>query len=205
MKNEIDLVKVIKNNRKIVWACIAVFIIVFITGIFLVRLLPEEMRYISSSEFEVINGEESLNLYQGVYHHITTFDDVASVLRSNEVLEKVIGENDIDILLKDFRQDIDLYEIGEMTFRLELIYPDKIGGEIINLALVHTYLELIESRMDNDNKDLFDIEIVEYPGSREMGSRFIYRMIAVFLFGLFCVIIVVLITRLIKLVFKKQI
>ena len=204
MKDEIDLVKVIKNNRKIVWACIAVFITILIAGIFLIRVFPTEKNYISSSEFKIINGEESINLYQGVYHKITTFDDVASVLRSNEVLVEVIRENNIDIPLKDFRQDIDIYEIGDMLFKLELIFPDKTKGEKINLSLIHAYLELIESRMDNDNKELFDIEILRHSDSREMGSRFIYKMIAVFLFGLFCVIIVVLITRVIKLVVKNK-
>ena len=203
MSGEIDLVKVIKDNRKVVWTCIAVFVTVLIAGIFLIRAFPVEKRYVSSSEFKIINGEESLNLYQGIYHRITTFDDVASVLRSNVVLNEVIEKNNIDILLKDFRQDIDLYETGEMSFMLEFIYPDIVEGEKINLSLIQAYLEIIESRMDNDNKELFDIEILRYPDSREMDSRFIYKMIAVFLFGLFCVIIVVLITRVIKLVVKK--
>ncbi len=204
MKDEIDLVKVIKNNRKIVWACIAVFITILIAGIFLIRVFPTEKNYISSSEFKIINGEESINLYQGVYHKITTFDDVASVLRSNEVLVEVIRENNIDIPLKDFRQDIDIYEIGDMLFKLELIYPDEVRGEKINLTLTGTYLEIIESRMDNDNKELFDVEILKYPDSREMGSRFIYRIIAVFLFGLFCVIIIILVTRIIRVVLRKR-
>lgn len=204
MSGEIDLVKVIKNNRKIVWICIVVFIVVIIAGVFFVRVLPGDMKYISSSEFKVINGEESLNLYLGVYHRITTFNDVVSALRSNEVLVKVIEENNIITPLKDFRQNIDLYEIGDMTFNLELIYSDRALGEKINLSLIHSYLDVIESRMDNDNKKIFDVEITGEPVSREMGSRNTYKMIAVFIFGLFCVIIIILITKIIRTFSRKQ-
>jgi capsular polysaccharide biosynthesis protein len=204
MKDEIDIKKSLKKNWLLVFICILIPILTTVAGFYIIRSIPREKKYISVSEFEVINGEESLNLYQGVYHRITTFEDVASVLRSNEVLEEVMRDNNIDITLREFRRSIDLYETGDMVFRLEILHGDKENGEKVNLSVIENYLTIIESRMDNDNKALFDVKIVSSPVLHEASTGIFYKLFAAFLFGFFCVIIIILIVRLIRLIAGKK-
>ena len=192
MDLKINLISSLKTYKKYIWVFIPVFLFVFIGGLVFIKLNPDETKYISSSKFEIINGDITLNLYRGVYHHITTFDDMASVLRSNEVLREVIKENDIDTGLDDFRQNIDLYEDSKFVYILELIYPDKLEGEKINLSIINNYLEIIKSRLHPEHIELFDVKVLQNPVTRVMSSRIIYKIIAVFLFGIFCGIIIIL-------------
>lgn len=191
MDQQVNLIDSLKKYKRYLWIFIAVVLIVFIGGLMLVKLLPVEEKFVSSSKFEVINGENTYNLYLGVYHRITTFDDVASVLRSNEVLREVIKENDLIVDINEFRQNIDLYQEGKYVYILEFIYPDKIEGEVINLSIINNYLKIIEGRMDNDNKQLFDVKVLQNPVSRVTSTRMVIKMLAAFLFSLFCGIIVV--------------
>lgn len=189
MNQRIDLVDSFKKNKRYFWIFAASVLMVFICGLLLIRFLPIEEKYISSSRFEVINGENTYNLYLGVYHRITTLDDVASVLRSNEVLREVIKENNLDSDINDLRQDIDLYQESKYVYVLEFIYLDKMKGDVINLSIISNYLKVIESRMDNDNRQLFDVKVLQRPISRVMDKRIALKVVAAFLFSIFCGII----------------
>ena len=191
MRREINLIDSFKRYRKYLWIFIGVFLVVFIGGILFINVIPGEEKYISSSKFEVINGENAINLYQGVYHRITTFRDVASTLRSNEVLREVIKDTGLAIDLDKLRQDIDLYQESKYVYILEFVFSDKILGEETNLSIIDNYLEVIESRMDDDNRELFDVKVIQDPVSKMISSRRLYKTAAVFLFSIFCAIIVV--------------
>jgi len=203
MEQEINLLGLVKENKKIMCSILIIFLIIFLIGIFFLKNNPGVDKYISSLEFEIINGENTVNFYQGIYHRITTFDDVASVLRSNDVLKRVINENNLNVKVGDLRKNIDLYEIGNNIYRLDFIYSNKNQGEKINISIIQNYLRVIESRMDNDNKALFDVQILKNPESAKVGSRFLYKIIAIFLFSLFCIIILLLILMIIKRVIVK--
>jgi len=190
MDRQVNLLDSLKKYKKYLWIFIAVVLIVFISGLMFIKLLPFEEKFISSSKFEVINGENTYNLYLGVYHRITTFDDVASVLRSNEVLREVIKENDIIVDINEFRQSINLYQESKYVYILEFIYSDKREGEAVNLSIINNYLEIIESRMDNDNSGLFDVKVLQGPVSRVMDKRIAMKVLAAFLFSIFCGIII---------------
>ncbi len=189
MNEQVNLIDSLKRYKRYLWIFIIVVLLVFIGGSLLIIFLPAEEKYISSSKFEVINGENTYNLYLGVYHKITTFDDVASVLRSNEVLREVIKENNLTININELRQSIDLYQESEHIYTLEFISTNEKKGEEVNLSIINNYLETIESRMDNDNKQLFDIKILQDPISRIMDKRIAVKMLAAFLFSVFCGII----------------
>jgi len=191
MSQKIDLIDSFRRYKKYLWIFIGIFLVVFAGGIVFTEVYKGEERYISSSKFEVINGGDTFNLYQGVYHKITTFDDVASVLRSNEVLREVIRENNLITDINEFRQNIDLYQESKNVYILEFVFSDKILSEKINLSIIDNYLEIIESRMDNDNKELFDVKVIQYPASKVANSRILYKVAAAFLFGMFCAIIIV--------------
>lgn len=192
MDRQVNLIDLLKKYKKYLWIFIVIVLIVFISGLMFIKLLPVEEKFVSSSKFEVINGENTYNLYLGVYHRITTFDDVASVLRSNEALREVIKKNDLIVDINEFRQNIDLYQESKYVYILEFIYPDKIEGEAVNLSIINNYLKIIESRMDNDNKQLFDVKVLQNPVSRIMSTRIVIKTLAAFLFSLFCGIIVCL-------------
>lgn len=190
MDRQVNLIDSLKKYKKYLWIFIAVVLIVFISGLMFIKLLPVEEKFISSSKFEVINGENTYNLYLGVYHRITTFDDVASVLRSNEVLREVIKENDIIVDINEFRQNIDLYQESKYVYILEFIHSDKREGEAVNLSIINNYLKIIESRMDNDNRELFDVKVLQDPISKIMDKRIVIKILAAFLFSIFCGIII---------------
>ncbi|GAI01718.1 unnamed protein product, partial [marine sediment metagenome] len=57
------------------------------------------------------------------------------------------------------------------------IHPDKIEGEAVNLSIINNYLKIIESRMDNDNKQLFDVKVLQNPVSRIMSTRIVIKML----------------------------
>jgi len=198
-----DRIAVFKKNKIYIWIFLAVFIFVFAGSIFYIKTHPDKTMYVSQSEFEVVNGEETLNLYMGTYYRITTIDDVATVVRSNEVLGKVIEENELDISLALLRRNIDIYEISEMKFILQVIWPDEKRSEKINASIVDNYFKEIENRMDNDNKALFDVKIIKAPESGILSQRTNYKILAAFIFGIFCGIIIDLIIQLLKRIVSK--
>jgi len=203
MKSEINLIESFGRYKKYVWVFILVFIVVFIAGAIFIKLHPEETKYISRSKFEIINGENILYLYQGVYRRITTFDDMASVLRSNEVLNEVVTANDIDTSLNEFRQNIDLYENSSNIYTLEFLYPDKSKGEEINLSLIDSYFNSIYTRLHPEHVDLFDVEVLQQPESRVISSRVVNKIVSVLLFSIFCGIMGIIIIEVIKRVTKR--
>ncbi|MBE3092215.1 MAG: hypothetical protein IMZ60_04875 [Actinobacteria bacterium] len=190
MNHQINLIDSLRKYKRYLWIFIAVVLLVFIGGLLLIKFLPVEEKFISSSKFEVVNGENTYNLYLGVYHRITAFEDVASVLRSNELLREVIKENNLTIDMNEFRQNIDLYQEAEHIYTLELVNMDKEEGEAVNLSIINNYLKIIESRMDNDNRGLFDVKVLQDPVSKIMDKRIAIRMMAAFLFSIFCGIII---------------
>jgi capsular polysaccharide biosynthesis protein len=203
--SNLNLIIIFKKNKIHIWIFLAVFILVSGGSIFYIKTHPDQTMYVSQSEFKVINGEKTLNLYLGTYNRITTIDDVATVLRSNEVLNKVIAENKFDVNLALLRQNIDIYETSEMQFILRLIWPDEKQGEKINASIVENYLIEIENRMDNDNKALFDVKMVQVPHSGVLGQRTNFKILAAFVFGIFCGIIINLIIQLLeKIVLKAR-
>jgi len=199
-----DLKKYLRKNRPYIWVFIAVFLVAQIGSALFVITRDQVKKFVASSQFEVINGDKTYNLYQGTYHKITTFDDVASVVRSNEVIREVIEENDIDKDLARVRESIDIYEVGDMVFQLDLIWDDKDKAGPINTSIVKNYLKIIESRMDDDNSELFDVNITEQTDTYEMGSRLLVRILASFLFSIFCGIIIVLGIDLIKRISSRR-
>jgi len=203
--SNLNLIIIFKKNKIHIWIFLAVFILVFSGSIFYIKTHPDKTMYISQSEFKVINGEKTLNLYLGTYNRITTIDDVATVVRSNEVLKKVIAENKFDINLALLRQSIDIYETSEMQFILQLIWSDEKQGEKINASIVENYLKEVENRMDNDNKALFDVKMVQVPDSGVLSQRTNFKILAAFVFGIFCGIIINLIIQLLeKIVLKAR-
>jgi len=203
MNHQINLIDSFRKYKRYLWIFIITVLLVFIGGSLLIKFLPGEEKYTSYSEFEVINGEITLNLYLGVYHRITAFEDVASVLRSNEVLREVIKENSLAIDIDEFRQDIDLYQESEHIYNLELFDMDKEEGEVVNLSIINNYLKIIESRMDNDNKELFDVKVLQNPVSKIMDKRIAVKMLAAFLFSIFCGIILVSVIVFIKICIRS--
>ena len=204
MEKGIDLKRYFKRNKIYLWIFIGVAIVVFISGLVFINKFPEEKKYVSRSRFEIVNGEKTLYLYLGIVNKITTLDDVASVLRSNDVLVKTMEEEDVYRSLEDFRQDIDLYREGNSNvYNLEYIYTEGINGGSINLSIINNYLTVIESRMVPESKELFDVKVLDYPKSNIMDQRTYYRVLSVFLFSIFCGIIVVSVIEIIKRAVKK--
>ena len=78
--SNLNLIIIFKKNKIHIWIFLAVFILVFSGSIFYIKTHPDKTMYISQSEFKVINGEKTLNLYLGTYNRITTIDDVATVV-----------------------------------------------------------------------------------------------------------------------------
>lgn len=200
----IDIKKIIKSNKVFFFVFIYLIILTFIFFILYFNFRAEDKNYISESKFEVINGDKTLNLYQGTYHRITTYDDVATIIRSNQVLELVIFENNLNVELPIVRSSIDLYEVSNMKFILKVTWPDSNQANKINLSLIKNYLKVIEDRMDNDNKSLFDVKILESPFSYYAGNRIYNKLLSAFLFSIFISTIIVLLLKFITIFFNHS-
>lgn len=187
-----DIKNYLKKNRLYVWVFIIVFLIAQAGSLVFVITREPARQYVASSWFEVINGDKTINLYRGTYHKITTFEDVASVIRSNEVIREVIRDNSLDSSIENIRENIDIYEVGEMVFQLDLLWGQEEMAKTINRSIIEKYLSVIESRMDDDNSELFDVRIVGDVNTYPMGERTGARLFSSFLFSIFCGIIIIL-------------
>lgn len=187
-----DLKKYLKAHRLYIWVFLAVFLAVQVGSAVFVITREHEERFIATSWFEVINGDMTINLYQGTYHKITTFDDVASVVRSNEVIRQVLDQTSLDEPIERIRESIDMYEVGEMVFQLDIIWPDEDQAKIINRSMIDNYLKVIEGRMDRDNSQLFDVRMLGDVSTIVMGKRLPAKLLSSFLFSIFCGIIIIL-------------